>query len=75
MKTPWISSSSALPRDGQPIEFILDDRDVAIAGTYAGQIFRSRWTLYDVERVGAWRLAAMSSAGETQDTRRHAARG
>ena len=75
MKTSWIRSSTALPRDGQPIEFVLDDRDVAIAGTYAGQIFRSRWTLYDVERVGAWRLAALSSSGDAQDARRVAARG
>jgi len=61
MKTSWIKSSTALPRAGQPIEFVVDNREVAIAGTYAGQIFQSRWTSYDLERVGAWRLAASSS--------------
>jgi hypothetical protein len=66
VKTPWISSSTALPSDGQPIEFVLDNREVAIAGTYAGQIFRSRWTSYDIERVVAWRLAALSSANSAQ---------
>lgn len=67
MKTPWIKSSISLPRDDQPIEFVLDHREVAIAGTYAGQVFRSRWTSYDIERVGAWRLAAMVSAGQAQN--------
>jgi hypothetical protein len=58
MNTAWVRSSTALPRDDEPIEFVLDDRDVAIDGTYARQLFRSRWSSYDVERVGAWRLAA-----------------
>jgi len=60
MNTPWVRSSTALPRDDQPVEFVLDDREVAIDGTYARQLFRSRWSSYDVERVGAWRLAASS---------------
>ena len=70
MKTAWILSSTALPRDGQPIEFVLDNREVAIAGTYAGQIFQSRWTSYDLERVGAWRLAASCPARDAQDAQR-----
>ena len=60
MNTPWVRSSTALPRDDQSVEFVLDDREVAIDGTYARQLFRSRWSSYDVERVGAWRLAASS---------------
>lgn len=63
MHTPWVRSSSVLPRDGEPVEFVLDNRDVAIDGTYAGQIFRSRWTNYEVARVGSWRLAAPSAVG------------
>ena len=43
-------------REGQPVEFVLDDREIAIDGTYAGQTFWSRWTKYDLERVGSWRL-------------------
>jgi hypothetical protein len=61
MYTPWVRSSSVLPREGQPVEFVLDNREVAIDGTYAGQIFRSRWTDYEVARVGSWRLATSSS--------------
>jgi hypothetical protein len=57
MQAPWIRSCAALPREGQPVEFIPDDRDVAIDGTYAGQAFRSRWTEYDLDRVGTWRLS------------------
>ena len=66
MKTPWIRSSTALPRDGQPIEFVLDYRDIAIEGTYAERTFRSRWSTYDIERVGVWRLAALSSVCHAQ---------
>ena len=61
MDTQWVRSSTALPRDGQPIEFVLDHREVPIGGTYAGSIFRSRWTNYEVERVGSWRLADSSA--------------
>jgi hypothetical protein len=56
MHAPWVRSCAALPSEGQVVEFILDDRDVAIDGTYAGQSFHSRWTEYDLERVGTWRM-------------------
>ncbi|MGA8277499.1 MAG: hypothetical protein WB784_04815 [Rhodanobacteraceae bacterium] len=62
MNTPWVQSSTVLPREGEPVEFVLDHREVAMDGTYAGQVFRSRWTSYDIERVGAWRLPQLSSA-------------
>jgi hypothetical protein len=67
MNTSWIRSSTALPNDGQPIEFVLDDREIAIAGTYAGQTFQSRWTTYDLERVGAWRLATSCPVRDVHD--------
>jgi hypothetical protein len=70
MNAPWVRTSTALPRDDQPIEFVLDDREVAIDGTYARQLFRSRWNSYDVERVGAWRLGGSSSADHVQDAQR-----
>jgi len=57
MQAPWVRSGAALPREGQLVEFIPDDRNVAIDGTYAGQAFRSRWTEYDLDRVGTWRLS------------------
>lgn len=53
MYIPWVRSSTALPREGQPVEFVVDDREIAIDGTYAGQNFWSRWTKYDLERVGS----------------------
>lgn len=74
MNAPWVRSSTALPRNGQPIEFILDDREVSINGTYDRQLFRSRWSSYDVERVGAWRLADASFADHSEDAQRGAAR-
>jgi hypothetical protein len=62
MHTPWIPSSIALPPEGQPVEFVLDHRQIAIEGTYTRQVFRSRWTSYEVERVGTWRLADLLHA-------------
>jgi hypothetical protein len=55
MSIEWIASSFGLPREGEPIEFVLDGRDVALDGTYFQQIFRSRWTGYEVDRVRTWR--------------------
>jgi len=57
MQRLWIASSTGLPSDGQPIEFLLDHRDVAIDGTYDHQTFRSRWTGYEVDRVKTWRAS------------------
>ncbi|MGA9342407.1 MAG: hypothetical protein WBV61_08750 [Rhodanobacteraceae bacterium] len=62
MHIPWVQSSTALPRDGQAVEFVLDHREVAIDGTYGGQVFRSRWTSYDIDRVNTWRLGDLTSA-------------
>jgi hypothetical protein len=55
--TQWITSSTGLPHEGQHVEFMLDGRDVAMEGAYVRQIFRTRWTGYDIERVRTWRSA------------------
>jgi hypothetical protein len=57
MSTEWIASSFELPRDGEPVEFLLDGRDVALDGTYVRQLFKSRWTGYEVDRVRARRTS------------------
>jgi hypothetical protein len=51
----WISSSARLPHVGTSIQFMLDDRDVPMKGTYAEGVFRSRWGNYDVGCVRLWR--------------------
>jgi hypothetical protein len=55
MTVEWIASSLGLPHEGEPVEFFLDGRDVALEGTYVRQIFRSRWNGYEVDRVNTWR--------------------
>jgi hypothetical protein len=55
-------NASGLPREGQRVEFVLDNRDVAIIGTYGQRIFQSRWSGYAVENVRAWRYAEAESA-------------
>lgn len=60
MNASWVRTSSALPCEGQPVEFFLDNRNVAIEGAYTRRVFQSRWTSYDIERVSAWRIVALS---------------
>jgi hypothetical protein len=55
--TTWISTTSALPVRGQPVEFMLAARECPIIGIYSGEGFRSRWTHYAPELVCRWRGA------------------
>ena len=61
MYAPWVTSSAALPQEGQPVEFVLDGREVAMDGTYVQRTFRSRWAGYEVERVHTWRSVDWST--------------
>jgi len=55
MQAKWIFSSTFLPYTGEPIEFMLEDRNQPIHGTFADGIFHSRWADYDADRVASWR--------------------
>jgi hypothetical protein len=57
MSTHWVASSTALPHEGDCVEFVLDGRSVPMDGTYEHQTFQSRWSDYDVQRVRTWRSA------------------
>jgi hypothetical protein len=59
MSSQWVESATGLPHNGQPVEFVLDGRQVAMIGTYLRQTFWSRWSGYDVQRVRTWRSADM----------------
>jgi len=62
MSAQWVTSAAGLPHNGQPVEFVLDGREVALVGTYVQQTFRSRWSGYDVQRVSTWRSADSGSS-------------
>lgn len=55
MHQSWISTESALPADGQPVQFVLYRRSLPIAGVFTHDGFRSRWTRYAREVVCKWR--------------------
>jgi len=55
----WISTTAALPVTGQPVEFMLAERECPIVGVYSGDGFRSRWTHYASELVCRWRGAVL----------------
>ena len=66
MGTPWVTSSTALPQEGQPVEFVVDGRVVAMGGIYVRRTFRSRWAGYEAERVHTWRSAVwIADGGQT----------
>jgi len=65
MSTEWIFSSTFLPYTGEPIDFLLEDRDDPIPGTFANGSFHSRWAHYDAERVVSWRQAVADPAHAT----------
>ena len=67
MSTDWVASSTGLPNEGASVEFVLDHRNVAIDGTYTRQVFHSRWSGYEVERVRTWRSAEPDSGGPRAD--------
>ena len=60
--TSWISTESALPVDGQPVEFMLGARECPIVGVYSHDGFRSRWTRYAADLVCKWRGASDEAA-------------
>jgi hypothetical protein len=59
--TSWINTASALPIRGQPVEFMLAERECPIVGIYCGDGFRSRWTHYAAELVERWRGAVCAA--------------
>jgi len=55
MQEKWIFSSTFLPYTGEPIEFMLEERNQPIHGTFSNGVFHSRWADYDADRVASWR--------------------
>jgi DUF2075 family protein len=55
MEIAWIETASALPVNGQPVQFLLHKRQSPISGMYSRDGFRSRWTSYATELVCKWR--------------------
>jgi hypothetical protein len=56
METQWIFSSTFLPGAGEAIEFLLEEREQPMHGTFANGAFHSSWADYDSSRVGSWRV-------------------
>ncbi len=63
MYTQWVGSAAGLPQEGQPVEFVLNDREVAMDGTYGGRTFHSHWSGYPIDRVRSWWPAEFDSCG------------
>jgi len=70
MQTQWVSSSAGLPPEGQAVEFVLYGRAVAMIGVYCEQVFRSRWSGYDIERIRNWRSVDFDAFATTSPQRR-----
>jgi hypothetical protein len=58
MHANWTTTACALPSDGTPVEFILDERECPLRGIYMRGRFESRWTYYAPTSVRQWRNTA-----------------
>ncbi len=63
MNDQWITTETALPRDGSLVEFLLDARECPMPGVYSLGRFESRWYLYPATRVCRWRAAEPTACG------------
>jgi hypothetical protein len=57
MHLNWTTTAAGLPSDGSAVEFVLDERECPLRGTYALGRFESRWTCYPPTCVRQWRTA------------------
>lgn len=55
----WYVTAQKLPTPGDPVEFLVEDREIVIDGLYEGRAFRSRWGEYRESRVSVWRPKLM----------------
>lgn len=62
MPADWTKTAVALPPEGTLVEFLLDERNCAMRGTYAVGRFESRWNNYAPTSVRVWRELATASA-------------
>lgn len=60
MHAEWTKTSTALPAEGTLVEFLLDERNCPMRGTYATGRFESRWNGYPPPSVNQWRVIASS---------------
>jgi hypothetical protein len=51
----WFVTAQRLPTPGDPVEFLVEDREIVIDGRYEDRAFRSRWGEYRESRVSVWR--------------------
>jgi hypothetical protein len=58
MRSKWIFSSTLLPHPKETVEFLIEEREQSIHGTFANGVFHSRWADYDSRRVASWRGSA-----------------
>lgn len=55
MMNPWISTSRTLPKDGDAVLFVVEQRCLALRGVYSGCTFKSRWSCYSPGDISEWR--------------------
>jgi hypothetical protein len=66
MHPNWITTAARLPSDGSAVEFVLDERECPLRGTYALGRFESRWTCYPPTCVRQWRTTQGIAAERTR---------
>lgn len=54
MDSQWIATRDDLPKNGQAVNFLVDQHEVSLEGTYEDGAFCSRWAKHDAARVRSW---------------------
>jgi len=59
---PWITTADALPKQGDFVQFVVEQSNVVLRGTYEQCTFKSRWSHYSPTEVSEWRKLGESPA-------------
>lgn len=58
---PWIATSDRLPRPGEAVLFVVEQRCIVLRGVYADCVFKSRWSRYSPGDISEWRRLGIDS--------------
>lgn len=59
---PWIATSDRLPRAGEAVLFVVEQRCIVLRGVYADCVFKSRWSRYSPGDISEWCRVGIDAA-------------
>jgi hypothetical protein len=68
--TPWIATSSRLPKEGDALLFVIEHRNIVLCGIYSACMFKSRWSCYSPADISEWKLLDIGAAAQAHASSR-----